>query len=292
MWDVRLVQILARQEDLVAWWQLRAIGWREERINEWVRQHGWRAIHKGVYSAFRGPLTQRQRWIAALLTAPRTALCRFSATTLYGFHLWEGGYETVVRPGSGGPRDYKGLRVYRSSTLEGQVTRRDGLLVVVAERALIEVASLVDGWQLARAFREACRLRCLTAASLARALHGQRGTAPLVDRCDRYATIPYHRCRSDAESRGLEVLHDAGVEPPEVNVKINGPRPDYTWRRHKLIIEVDGAQFHEFGDEDAAKAARWEARGYRVRRISSDDVYFQPYRLIALYHSNVPNTPS
>lgn len=291
MWDVRLVGLLAKQEDLVSWWQLRELDWSESAINDWVRKNGWRTIHRGVYAAFRGPLTQRQRWIAAVLTAPGTHLCGPSATALHGFHAWEGGYETVVREGSGGPRRYPGLEVHRSTTLTGQRTRRHGIPVVVAERALVDVAPRLDEQRLARAFREAHRLRCLTADSLAKCLNRQRGTALLAELCDRYATIPYHRCRSDAESRALEILHDAGIEPPEVNVRINGPRPDFTWRRHRLIIEVDGAQFHEFADEDARKAARWEAAGYRVRRIGSDDIYRRPERLVALYRSNVPYTP-
>lgn len=288
MWDVRLVQILERQDDLVAWWQLLELDWPRTTINEWVRRHGWRSIHKGVYAVFRGELTQRQRWIAAVLTAPGTALCGLSAGAVHGYHGRAGAFETVVRRGSGGKRTYPGLLVSRSTTLDGHLTRVDGLPVVVAERGLVDLAPLLGEWELRRAFREASRLSCLTADSLAKTLNGQRGTALLADLCDRYATIPYHRCRSDAESRGLEILHDAGIEPPAVNVKVNGPRPDFTWRRQKLIIEVDGAQFHEFADEDEAKAAKWQAVGYRVRRISSDDVYARPERLVALYRANVP----
>lgn len=290
MWDVRLVRVLAGQDDLVGWWQLRAIGWSEEAINEWVRRNGWRAVHRGVYAAFRGPLTQRQRWVAAVLTAPGTHLNAFSAANAYGFHLSELGYETVVRAGSGGKRRYPGLLVSRSITLDGHLALVDRIPAVTAERALIELAPSLRRGRLRRAFRESHRLRCTTADSLARVLRGQRGTALLAELCDRYATIPYHRCRSDAECRGLEILHDAGIEPPAVNVQVNGPRPDFTWRRHKLIIEIDGGQFHEFGDVDARKQARWEAVGYRVRRISSADVYAWPHLLVALYRSNVPLT--
>ena len=291
MWDVRLVRVLEAQDDIVGWWQLRSLGWAETTIDHWVRRHAWRAIHKGVYAAFRAPLTRRQRWIAAVLTAPDTFLYGRSACACHGFIEWTGGFETVVRSGSGGPRVYPGLRVSRSTMLDGRTTRLGGIPVVDARFALISVAGSLPRREVRRGFREASRLRCLTADSLARALDGQRGTALLADLCDRYATIPYHRCRSDAESRGLEILHDAGIEPPAVNVQVNGPRPDFTWRRAKLIIEVDGAQYHEFADEDARKQARWEAAGYRVRRISSDDVYFRPERLVALYRSNVP-TPA
>ena len=113
----------------------------------------------------------------------------------------------------------------------------------------------------------------------------------LVALCDRYATIPYHRCRSDAESLALEILHDAGIEPPRVNTRVAGAEADLHWPRHRLIIEIDGAQFHQFPEEDARRTAIWEAAGRTVRRIPSDDVYHHPARLVRLYRSNVPIVP-
>lgn len=292
MWDVQLVQVLAKQDDLVSWWQLRELGWTRRRIEHYTWSEHWRPVHRGVWCVSRGDLTQRQRWIAAVLTAPATFLTGRSACACFGFADWAGNYETVVRSGSGGPRHYPGLCVSRSSMLKGRTTRREGIPILRAESALISVAAAPDRPDVRRAFRESIRLRCTTANTIARALEGQRGSALLGDLCDRYATLPYHRCRSDAESRGLEILHDAGIPPPAVNVQVNGPRPDYTWRRLKLIIEVDGPQFHLFADEDAAKEARWRAVGYRVRRISSTEVYSRPGSLVALYRANVPLAPS
>lgn len=289
MWDVRLDRLLCGQEDLVSGWQLRQLGWSRSQINDTVWSRRWRAIHHGVWATHRGELTQRHRWIAAVLTAPDTFLFADSACACHGFAEWTADHETVVRPGSGGRRFYPGLLVARSTALAGQVTRVERLPVVSAPFALISVAPRWDRWALARAFRESIRIGATTANEIARALAGQRGTRLLADRCDRYASIPYHRCRSDAESRALEVLHDAGVEPPAVNVRVAGPRPDLTWRRHRLIIEIDSKEFHVFPDEDARKQAIWEAAGYRVLRIWANDVYFQPQRLLALAPPNVPD---
>jgi len=287
--DVRLRKAAAVQHDLVAVWQLRAAGWSRWMVEHRASREGWRPIHDGVYALGQAPLTQRQLRIAAVLTAPRTYLFAESACACHGFAEWDGSYEVVVRPGSGGPRRYPGLLVARSIQLEGRTTRRDGIPIVTPPAALISVAPRWDRWRLGRAFRESIRLKTTTANDIARALQGQRGTGVLRDLCDRYATIPYHRCRSDAESRALEILHDAGIEPPLVNVRVNGPRPDLTWRRRRLIIEIDGPQFHLFADEDARKQAIWERAGYEVRRLPSDDVYFRPERLLALAPPNVPN---
>ena len=55
-----------------------------------------------------------------------------------------------------------------------------------------------------------------------------------------------------------------------------------SYGRSKLIIEIDGPQYHRFREEDARKQERWERAGFTVRRIPSDAVYDDPDRLIAL----------
>lgn len=280
--DVRLIRLAERQADLVAGWQLRATGWTRAMIEQRVHDHQWRVVHPGVYALTRAPLTRRQLWIAATLSAPGTVLSHASAGACWAFRPWQGAFEMVTRHGSGGPRLIGSLRVARSSTLDGQVTETDGIPIVTAERALIDLAPALGTTQLGRGFREALRLKTTTANAVSRALHGQRGTAALVALCDRYATIPYHRCRSDAECRALEVLHDAGVAPPAVNERVAGVEADLSWPARRLIVEIDGPQFHQFAEEDARKQAIWERAGYSVRRIPSGHVYHRPGRLIAL----------
>jgi very-short-patch-repair endonuclease len=281
--DVRLVQLAEGQGDLVAGWPLHALGWTRAMIEQRVRDHRWRVIHAGVYALAHSPLTRRQRWIAAVLSAPGTVLGHDSAGACHGFRAWEASYETVTRPGSGGPRWMgSSLLVARSTTLEGQVTRTDGIPVVTAARALVDLAPSLKRHQLGRGFRESIRLKTTTANEISKILCGQRGTSFLVDLCDRYATIPYHRCRSDAESRGLEVLHDGEVAPPKVNIRIRAEEADLVWRKWRPIIEIDGPQFHLFADEDARKQEIWEDAGYTVRRIPSQDVYDHPERLLHL----------
>jgi hypothetical protein len=282
MRDVSLRRLAAEQEDLFAGWQLRRMKFNHAMIDHRVKHHGWREVHRGVWTPQQGPLTRRQRLIAAVLTAPGTHLNALSTGDLFGFHSWEGGYETVVRTGGGGPRRYPALLVAHSQTLTGNVTRNEGLPTVTPERALLELACQLPTAPTRRAFREACRLGCTSAEKIGLALRGQRGAPVLRPLCERYADIPYHRCRSDAESHGLEVLRDAGITLPSVNVRVAGREADFVWRRWRLIIEVDSREFHHFGIDDIDKQQRWEAAGYTVRRIWANDVYFSPGLLIAL----------
>lgn len=290
MWDVELGKLLVKQADLVAWWQLRDIGWSRRKIEHHVCDRRWRPIHPGVYALTRAPLTRRQVWLAATLSAPNTYLAEASAGACWEFREWNGQVVTVVRPGSGGKRRFGSLIVARSTVLEGATTLKDGIPIVTAARALIDLAPSLGPVQLGRGFRESIRLKTTTANAISKALAGQRGTRQLRSLCDRYATIPYHRCRSDAESRALEILHDAEVPQPQVNVKVGGIEADLVWRRWRFLIEIDGGQYHQFADEDARKDAAWRSAGYIVRRLPSDDVYYRPERLLSLV--NVRRAPS
>src|SRR3954470_6738739 len=175
--DVR--ELAALQADVVAGWQLRAeAGWTPRMIKHRVMEHGWRVVHPGVYALTQAPLTRRQSWMAATLSAPGTAIAAASAGACWGFRPWEGAFEVVVRKGSGGPRRIGDLLVMRTNRM--QITRREGMPITTAERTLIDLAAQLDTRAIAKALREAIRLRTATASSLLAELlnhRGRRGTA-------------------------------------------------------------------------------------------------------------------
>jgi very-short-patch-repair endonuclease len=89
----------------------------------------------------------------------------------------------------------------------------------------------------------------------------------------------------------MEELRDARFQLPALNFLRAGEEADLSRPAIRLIIEVDGGPFHLGRGEDARKQAVREAAGWIVRRISSDDIYERPERLIALAATlNVPRT--
>src|SRR3954453_16139526 len=107
--DVHLRRRIGKQDDIVATRQLVANGWSDEAIGHWAKKEGWRRIHDGVWALGQAPLTERQLQVAAVLTAPRTFLAAESACARHGFiERKNPTFETVVRPGSGGKRQYPG----------------------------------------------------------------------------------------------------------------------------------------------------------------------------------------
>ena len=282
--DVHVRKLAAAQVDVVAHWQLRAVGLTRWMIEHRARTGRWLVLHPGVYKLNHAPLTWQQRWFAAALTTPDTALSHAAAAACWGFLRYVGP-ETVTRPGNGGPRRTRKLVVHRSMTLDGEVTRHGGIPITAPERTLIDIARELGDRELGRAFREAIRLRLTTARRIlatVRRHDRRRGTTRVRSLALMYSGLPYERTRSNAEALALEVLHDAGVEAPLVNTRVAGEEADLVWPRWRLIVEIDGPQYHRFRDEDARKEQAWVEAGCTVRRISSDDVYDAPERLVEL----------
>jgi hypothetical protein len=278
--------LAARQDDVICVRQLLELGWSRGKIRHHVHRGGWQGIHPGVYLLTHSAPSQRQLWIAAVLTSPGTVLSHGSAGACYGFYRFEREYEVVTRSGGSGRRRHGRLLVFRSTILEGNVTRHSGIPITTAPRVLIDLAPGLDDARLARAFRESIRLKHTTMSEIVHTLHrhrGQPGTRRLLALATSYSTLPYDRTRSNAEARALEILLDAGIPIPLVNVRVANEEADLVWPDLKLIIEIDGPQFHLFAAEDDRKAAIWRTAGYTVRRISSDAIFAAPGELVSLY---------
>lgn len=272
----------AQQEGVFSTWQLRCAGWSEGRARHAVRR--LREVHHGVHVTGDAPLTERQLCWAAVLTEPGTLLSHASLARLLAFDDWRADHRTVTRRGSGGTRRHPGLVVYRSSRL-APVEVRDvgGLPCVSPARALLDLMSQRPESNAARLVRSALREGAVTGADLSviLALHaGRRGVARLRQYTAKYAHLPLHRTKSDAEALGLAVLDAVGIEIPAVNSKVAGEEADYVWSSARWIVELDSRRWHH-PVEDARKTAVWERAGWTVHRVPTDDVYHRPHRLLA-----------
>ncbi len=81
--------------------------------------------------------------------------------------------------------------------------------------------------------------------------------------------------RSELEDAVLDLLLNAGFQHPDVNqpINLNGRTiiPDFRWPDQHLVIEADGAHWHDnqlTRQDDAEKQAILEAAGERVLRIT------------------------
>ena len=242
-------------------------------------------VEEGVFALPPVLDDERGTWMGATLAAPGSYLNRLSAACAWGILEHRPPHETVVRVGSGGPQRLGGLIVYRSATLQGETTELDRIPITNVPRTLLDLASFVSDKALARALREAVRLRRTTMRELGDHLGrfaGRRGSRRLASTLARYKGLPVDRAKSGAEIRALEILKDAGRSMPALNVKVAGEEADLVWPRQRFILEVDGQPFHLDAGNDSRKAAAWREAGWHVERVASNDIYERPGVLLAL----------
>ncbi len=271
--DVRPVEIAKRQDGVVARWQLVAAGMTIDAANAWVA--GLRSVHDGVHVTGWGAITERQRWWAAVLTAPGTVLSHASAAALHGLRP-SPLIPTATRRGTRGRTHGADVLVLYSSTLAGNVTDVDGIPVTTVERTIIDLWPQLGRRARSRILREAFRLRLTTGPALLAAIRrhrGRRGVATLRVAVEALCVLQLERCRSDAEAMAVALIAERRREPPDINVQIAGEEADLSWPRQRVIIELDGPQFHVLRDEDLRKQRVWEAAGWEVRRSPTAAVY-------------------
>jgi hypothetical protein len=293
MRDRQIAELAGTQFNRVARTQLLDLGLTSSSIQRRVAAGRLVAVEEGVFAL--APLLGHEewgRWMGATLTAPGSVLSHRSAAAAWGFWSVPRAFETITRPGSGGPRRLGGVRVHRSSTLEGECDELRGIPITAPARTLLDLAAYVGRRALARSVRDAVRLELTTLEAIAECLgrhrmrHGARWLARVIAR---YSGLPLERARSGAEVRALEILRAADRPLPDLNTRIAGEEADLSWPSHRRIVEIDGGPFHLDAGEDARKEECWRKAGWEVERLPSDDVYEHPVRLLALAPTtNVP----
>ena len=286
MHDRLIAELAGRQFNRISWRQLIDLGVGSGAIGRRLADGRLVVAEDGVFVV--APTQGDEdwgRWMGATLTAPGTFLCRTSAAAAWGAWTVTRAFETVVRPGNGGPRRHGGIVAFRSLTLEGETTTHRGVPITTAPRTLLDLAaSRISERALARTVRETVRLERTTIPELVEALRGwrrRRGAGRLTRTIARYSGLPLERARSGAEVRAMEIIRDARRPLPRLNRRVAGEEADLSWPNLRLIIEIDGGPFHLDVGEDARKQARWEGAGWEVRRIPASDIYQRPGRLLA-----------
>src|SRR5438552_1272825 len=166
MRDVLVAELAGKQFNRVSRQQLMSLGLRGGGIEHRLRTGQLVAVEEGVFAL--PPLLEHDdwgRWMGATLTAPGSVLSHGSASSAWGFLSLPRRFDTVTRPGSGGPRRHGGVLAYRSDCLEGDCTSLRGIPITTVERTVLDLARVVSDRALARAVREAVRLELVTLAA-------------------------------------------------------------------------------------------------------------------------------
>ena len=128
MRDVRVAALAARQFNRISRAQLLDLGLTGNAIAHRVACGRLVFVEAGVLAV--APVLAHDdwgRWMGATLTAPGSVLSHTSAAAAYGIWSRPRNFETVTRPGTGGPRRHGGVLAFRSLTLTDDVGSLQGV---------------------------------------------------------------------------------------------------------------------------------------------------------------------
>jgi very-short-patch-repair endonuclease len=184
-------------------------------------------------------------------------------------------------------RALPGVQRHRAELPADEVTVHRGIPTTTVPRTLLDLATVLNPTQLARAVNEAEVQRLTDPLSL----------NALLERYPRRPGVPALRAllgqratvtRSELEKRFREFLIKAGLPLPETNahIQVEGVwyEVDCLWREHGLVVELDGREVHGTGsafETDRARDRILQAAGYRVIRITWQQLHESPAAVAA-----------
>jgi very-short-patch-repair endonuclease len=175
---------------------------------------------------------------------------------------------------------HAGIRVHRAIDLPpAHITTIDGIPATSALCTLLDLAGLaakstrqVPAETLEAALAEALHRHLVRPSELRTAVaeRSSRPGAPLLRRLVGPSSGPA-LTKSEAERRLLRLIRAAQLDQPEANVLLGRYEVDLVWREQRLIVEIDGFEFHgsrRSFEADRARDAALQAAGWRVMRVT------------------------
>ncbi len=261
------------QRGVVARDQLLAIGLSERSIERWLAIGRLHPLHREVYAVGYGRVSQRGRWLAAVLAyGEGTLLSHLSAASLWGLAKDREPIDVTAPVGRQGLRRRPGIRLHRSKIHPADRAVSDGIPVTSVARTLFDASEAVDYERLGRMREEADRLRRLRIVELEQVCERGRGRHALrpVRRLLAELAAPTET-RSPLEERFAAFRQKHRLPTPATNVLALGDEVDVLWPGARLIVELDSREYHGHDDafeRDRLRDARHLVAGYRTVRVT------------------------
>lgn len=280
----------AKQQGNITRQQLLGLGVDRYAIRYRLRVGRLHRVFRGVYSVGRPPLTPHE-WAGAAVLAAGTgaALSHGSAMALWGFwRRWDRPYEVTIV----GDRRTKGIRVHRSTTLRWRdVTRQLGVRVTTPAQTLLDMSPRLSDKSLKRNVNAALNSPWLTEDQLAETL-ARHPRAPGATRIANLIGLEGTRTRSGWEDGFPDFCRAHGLPAPVMGVPLLGYIVDALFPAERLIVELDGYQFHKGRisfESDRDRDADTLAHAYATVRMTWERIEQRPRREADRVHKILAN---
>jgi hypothetical protein len=266
--DQSIGRLAGRQRGYVTRGQLLELGLGAGAIKYRVVKGSLLAVHTGVYAVGHEPASGVDRAYAALLASgPGALLSHASAAALWGiFERWREPFEVTVPTG----RRRTGIRIHRATLTRSDIRRHLGIRVTSPARTVFDIAPRLTDKALTRAVNELRIQRLIKLDQLADLVDrlprhpGARRVKPLIE-------TPRGPTRSEFEDAFAVFTERFGLPQPELNARVAGYEVDALFRAQRVIVELDGYQFHgtrQAFERDRERDAATLAAGFVTVRIT------------------------
>jgi very-short-patch-repair endonuclease len=285
--DAAIARVAARQQGMVTRVQLRDAGF-DDRLLRRRMAAGWLTRrHQGVYllGVFAGPLGDEAA--ALLACGSRAAISHWTTAAAFGLRERMEGEPVHVVAAGGLTGRRAGVYAHRVEVLPARdVTLVHGLRMTTPARTLLDLAASTPLPRLDELVEEAEVRELVTRSELLSMLDRGAGRPGIgafravVGSADEPAFT-----RSEAEKRLLALVRAAALPLPRTNTRIAGLEVDAVWPQQRLVVEVDGFQYHGTRpafERDRTRDARLLVAGYRVLRITWRRLVREPEAIVAI----------
>jgi very-short-patch-repair endonuclease len=280
--DLLLAELAEAQHGVVAIWQLYLLGFSWREVQRRAGSGRLHRIYRGVYAVGHARLTERGRWMAAVLRFGREALLSHRSGAGLRSLLADGRAVIDVTVPGRSRAGIAGITLHQPRSLHpADVDVYDGIPTTSVARLLLDIAATEPRRRLERVFEAAERERVLDMRAVHAVIEraaGHRGRQPLLALLAAVSE-PAHHTRSRLERRLLKRCRAVGLPEPAVNVWIEGQEVDLLWAEAKVIVELDSWEFHRTRhafERDRARDVKLQLAGYRVLRFTWRQLETEP----------------
>jgi hypothetical protein len=239
--DAAIAAIARRQHGNVTRRQLLDLGLDDAAIQYRVRVGRLIRLYAGVYAVGHAPTTPLGRAAAAVLACgPRAALSHHSALALWGWRTaWRTPFDVTA------PSDHRraGIRAHRSQLTSAEIRTQLGIRVTSPARTVLDCAPGLRRRQVTRLVNDARDRAQLPLSALADVIR-RNPYHPGAARLKPFVELPTGPTKSEFEDGFLAFATDHGLPRPQMNVRIGGHLVDAWFAAERVVVELDGYEYH------------------------------------------------
>lgn len=229
---------------MVATRQLAELGYGRNAVAKAASVGRLHRVHRGVYVVGQRSLTWQGWCMAAILASYPSVASHLSAAWLWGLLRYQP--ETIhITRRSPHPRK-RPFVVHTADLVKRDLARRERIPVTSLSRTILDVAVTSRPRTVRRHVQIAEDLKIFDLREMEDLLErtkGHRGQAKVRAALEIYEAKPVFT-RSGLERRFLELVREAGLPEPSMNLFVEGFEIDAYWADHRFGVELDVYETH------------------------------------------------